>query len=115
MIDDNLAAPCGLYCGPCEYVEKECRGCGNVDGKPFWTAQMKIECCPLYDCCINNKQLEHCGLCDELPCKTFLEFYDPALNPQEAKKSILERIRQLLIRKEIGTNQWVKEKKNQNK
>lgn len=112
MIDENLAAPCGLFCEACEHLNKCCDGCGNVDGKPFWTPQMKIEVCPLYDCCINNKSLEHCGHCEELPCDTFIEFYDPSLSPSEARKSVLERIRQLLIRKEQGTENWIKTKKS---
>jgi hypothetical protein len=27
-----------------------------VDGKPFWTTLMKIEVCPLHNCCRNQKQ-----------------------------------------------------------
>lgn len=38
MTDKNLASVCGLYCGTCEYFEKQCQGCGNVKGKVFWTA-----------------------------------------------------------------------------
>lgn len=91
MTNRNLAPVCGLYCVNCEYLEKQCRGCGNVKGRPFWTSQMKVEICSLYDCCINKKQLEYCGLCDELPCKTFTSFYDPSFSPEEAGKSILAR------------------------
>lgn len=111
MIDNALAPVCGLYCGTCEYLEKQCQGCGKVEGKPFWTTQMKVEVCPLYDCCINKKQLEHCGLCDEPPCKTFTDIYDPSLSPEEAKKSVLARQNELAKRKEIGTEKWLGEKR----
>ncbi|MBU0567217.1 DUF3795 domain-containing protein [bacterium] len=110
MADKNLAPVCGLCCGTCEYLEKkQCKGCGNVKGRPFWTAQMKIEVCPFYDCCINKKQLEHCGLCDELPCETF-KLYDPSLSPEEGKKQIADRQNEVLRRKELGTEKWLQEK-----
>ncbi|MEW6095809.1 MAG: DUF3795 domain-containing protein [bacterium] len=111
MPDKNLAPICGLYYGTCEYFEKQqCQGCGNVNGKPFWTTQMKVEVCPLYDCCVNKKQLEHCGLCDELPCQTFTGFYDPSLSEEEAKKAVSARQQELLKRKEIGTEKWLEGK-----
>jgi len=110
MPELNLAPVCGLYCGTCEYFGKQCQGCGNVKGKPFWRAQMKVEVCPLYDCCINKKRLEHCGLCDELPCKTFTGFYEPSLSEEEGKKAVLGRQKELLRRKEIGTEKWLEEK-----
>lgn len=113
MFDENLAASCGLYCGACEYLKnkcQQCEGCGYVKGKPFWTTQMKIEICPLYDCCINKKKVEHCGLCEKLPCDLFNEFYDPALSPEEAEQSIQKRLNDLFKRKEIGTQEWLREK-----
>ena len=109
MADTNYAAACGLYCGKCEYLGDKCEGCGHEEGKPFWTEIMKIAMCPLYECCIIKKQLEHCGLCDELPCKIFLSFQDPALSPEEAEQSLLKRQSDLLRRKEIGTERWLEE------
>jgi hypothetical protein len=110
MGDENLASVCGLYCGSCEYYKKTCEGCGNVKGKPFWTILMKVETCPLYDCCINKKQLEHCGLCDDLPCETFTNFHDPSLSQEEAKQAVLNRQNELIKRKEISTEIRLKEK-----
>lgn len=110
MTDKNLAPVCGLYCGACEYLEKQCQGCGHQQGRPFWTAQMTIEVCPLYDCCINEKQLEHCGLCDEFPCETFNELRDPSLSEEEAKEALLARQNGLVRRNEIGTEKWLEEK-----
>ncbi len=110
MPDKKLASVCGIYCGTCEYFEKQCQGCGSVEGKPFWTTQMHVVICPLYDCCINRKQVEHCGLCDEFPCKIFTGFYDPSLSEEEAKKQVQTRQEILLRRKEIGTEKWLEEK-----
>ena len=110
MIDINYAPVCGIYCGDCHFLGKECIGCGNVDGKPFWTTLMKIEVCPLHDCCRNQKQLEHCGLCKDLPCKTFLELRDPIMSDDEFIQSLDVRQKELKRRAEIGTDSWLKEK-----
>ena len=109
MTDQNLAPVCGLYCGDCEYLGSQCRGCGHVEGKPFWTASFGVDVCPLYDCCINKKGLEHCGLCDELPCETFLTMQDPSLSPEEAKQALENRQVALHHRKQIGTDKWLEE------
>ena len=108
MVHIKLASACGLYCGTCEYIGKNCQGCGNVQGKPFWTEKMDVNICPLYDCCANNKKLDHCGLCNDLPCDLFNSFYDPSLSPEEAEKSVNSRQSELLKRKEIGTENWIK-------
>lgn len=110
MPHKNLAPVCGIYCGTCEYLAKQCQGCGYQQGKPFWTVQMNVEVCPLYDCCVNKRQLEHCGLCDEFPCSTFTELRDPSLSEEEAKKSLIARQDDLLRRKGIGTLRWLEEK-----
>jgi hypothetical protein len=110
MVDKHYAPGCGIYCGTCEHLGKICRGCGYVEGKPFWTAELKMELCPLYDCCMHKKRLEHCGECTELPCELFRNFHDPALTPQEAQKAVIERQESLLKRKEIGTERWLEEK-----
>jgi hypothetical protein len=110
MPDVTLAAACGLYCGDCEHLESRCRGCGQVQGKPFWTAQYKVEVCPLYGCCVNQKHLEHCGLCTEFPCDTFGSLRDPSLSDEEAEQALKKRQNNLLQRKKIGTAAWLKQR-----
>ncbi|MFX0070500.1 MAG: DUF3795 domain-containing protein [Candidatus Hermodarchaeota archaeon] len=112
MIEKKIASACGLYCGTCEYFGEDCQGCGNIQGKPFWTEKMEDNNCPLYDCCVNKNKLEHCGLCNDLPCDLFKSFNDPSLTPEEAKKSVASRQNELLRRKEIGTEEWINLKKN---
>jgi hypothetical protein len=109
MSDNKLAAACGLYCGTCEYLQKQCKGCGHVQGRPFWTTQMEIASCPLYDCCMNGKHLEHCGLCDEFPCTLFLEMRDPSLSDAEVEQALKDRQEALVRRKKIGTENWLGE------
>jgi len=106
-----LAAACGLYCGDCEYLEGTCQGCSQVKGRPFWTEQFDMEVCPLYGCCVNQKALEHCGLCDDFPCDLFTSLRDPALSDEEAEQSLQKRQKDLRLRKEIGTEAWLKERK----
>jgi hypothetical protein len=70
---------------------------------------MKGKICPIYDCCINQKQLEHCGICDEFPCETFTTLRDPSLNSEEAEKALINRQKGLIRRREIGTGKWLGE------
>jgi hypothetical protein len=109
MINKSLAPVCGLYCGDCEYLGNPCKGCGNEEGKPFWTSQAGMDVCPIHDCCANKKSLEHCGLCDELPCEAFLSLRDPALSDEEFNASLQKRQAALSRRKEIGTDKWLEE------
>jgi hypothetical protein len=109
MSDKAYAPVCGLYCGECPLLGKQCTGCGNVEGRPFWTSYMKDGICPLHDCCQNTKKLEHCGLCEELPCKVFNELRDPDLSDQAFAESLSARVKNLKARKKAGTGAWLKE------
>jgi len=111
MIDKALAPVCGIYCGACEYLGDQCQGCGHQQGKPFWTTMVGVEVCPIYNCCINTKHLEYCGICPEFPCQIFTSLRDPSLSDEEAEKSLLDRQNELLRRKGIGTDKWLKEKR----
>ena len=112
MTDIHYAPVCGIYCGSCGYLNNNCRGCGYEEGKPFWADMMPSKICPLYDCCRNQKNIEHCGLCDDMPCKIFLELRDPDMSDEEFQKSLDERLSELKTRAEIGTDQWLKEKRS---
>lgn len=109
MNKKNYAPVCGIYCGNCGYLGKQCEGCGYVDGKPFWTTQIPSGICPIHDCCRNQKQMEHCGLCEDFPCKIFLELRDPDMSDDAFKKSLKTRQEALKRRTEIGTEKWLQE------
>ena len=87
MSNANYAPPCGLNCEVCEYLPEQCKGCGCVEGKPFWSVQVPSGICPLYDCCRNQRELEHCGQCEEFPCEMFFEFRDPNLSDEESQNT----------------------------
>jgi hypothetical protein len=105
-----LAAACGLYCGDCEYLGGQCSGCGNVEGRPFWTSQLGLVTCPVYNCSVLRQKIEHCGLCPEFPCELFTSLRDPNISDIEAEKSVLIRQENLKTRKEIGTAAWLRKK-----
>jgi hypothetical protein len=108
--DVSLAAACGLYCGDCEYLGEGCRGCNSALGRPFWTEQFGVAVCPLYDCSVNQKGLEHCGLCADFPCQTFDSMRDPSMSDEEAERSLDKKKKDLLTRKEIGTLAWLEQR-----
>ncbi len=106
--DTTLAAVCGTYCPDCRFYAVKCAGCGAVKGKPFWVKEYNREVCRMYGCCVNEHKLEHCGMCGELPCKIFTESSDPSETPEQARISRANRINALKLRKEIGTQEWLK-------
>lgn len=88
---------CGIICSECQFFNAQCDSCRNVAGKTFWAADhIKEGICPIYDCSVNKKGLNSCGECDELPCKIFFELKDPSLSDAEHKKSINQRVENLL-------------------
>ena len=92
----RLAAICGLYCGTCEAFEaQDCRGCAYQLGVAAG------EECRVFQCCVVERGLEHCGLCADFPCQLFLASADPM--------EVNRRYRALLRRAEIGTETWIEE------
>ncbi len=110
MVNVDHAAVCGLCCSICEYRESNpCGGCLAVEGRPTWVDQVDLEVCPLYECCVTERGLEHCGMCDDLPCEQFLSSHDPSLGPEEAREDIRRRAETLRRRRDIGTRRWLEE------
>ena len=110
MMDTNYAPVCGIYCGECSFLGQQCKGCGYIDGKPFWTSHMPTSICPLHDCCRNQKELEHCGLCADFPCEVFFELRDPNMSDEEFEKSLEDRKTAIKRRTVIGTSKWLSER-----
>jgi hypothetical protein len=54
MAPKNIKTVCGIDCTTCEHHTKECPGCPSIKGKPFWTAFVQVETCPVYDCCVTD-------------------------------------------------------------
>jgi len=101
-MERRQAAVCGKYCGGCDmYVEGTCCGCGY---------QLGLTCrgeCALFQCCVCQRGLEHCGLCQDFPCEVFLSHAAPL--------DVARRYRALLHRAEIGTAAWLAEQSEKRK
>jgi len=115
MVDEKLAAPCGLYCRECRHHGKKCRGCGHEVGRPFWADHVYADICNIYNCCCFQRKHEHCGLCSELPCEVLIKFHDPDLTDFGKEISIKVRQQDLLIRKKLGTEKWIKLREKKHK
>jgi hypothetical protein len=110
MSDLKCAPVCGIDCGACKFLGEQCKGCGHEEGKPFWAAQIPGGICPLYECCHNQKRLEHCGTCIDFPCKMFTDLRDPNMTDEEFQESLSDRLTSLKRRAEVGTQKWLVEK-----
>ena len=64
----NLSS-CGIDCDACSFKsENKCEGCRIVapKGQCVWGGR-----CGLYDCAY-EKNLPHCGKCDDFPCEKLI-------------------------------------------
>ena len=69
-MDKSQIAYCGTYCGQCKWKEKTgCTGCHDAQGNMFWGE------CAVAKCAI-EKQIDHCGNCQELPCARLQAIFD---------------------------------------
>lgn len=68
-------------CGECEYHLEDCLGCEAIKGIVFWLQVTGDAMCPIYQC-VEEKRLERCGLCTELPCGKY-DLGDPAKSAGE--------------------------------
>jgi hypothetical protein len=111
MVDNNLAAPCGLYCGACrQYLLKKkdmlelrgfkqgCDGCRIRFKKCTF---FRKNCSKLW-----KKEVEFCHECEEFPCDNF----DRLENIYLERYSV-DMIGNLKRIKEIGFESWLHEQR----
>lgn len=79
---DRNVSPCGVVCPECKFYPGDCAGCAAIEGKVFWLQYMGGDVCDIYQCCIHDKGLAHCGLCAELPCNRY-DQKDPTMSDEE--------------------------------
>lgn len=117
MVNRELTAPCGLYCGACGvyYATKHndaplreklagaygmpveelaCRGCLSDTVFPY------CRVCAIKSCA-SERGVEGCHQCDEFPCDRVESFPVP-----EGKANILRAVPRW---RELGTDRWVAE------
>ena len=98
---------CGLYCGACpSYLKGTCLGCRSDDKsqprKSKWG-------CKIRKCCIGEKNVEYCGLCNDFPCTIInKKLIHSHLNDQKFnyRHEIPNNIKAI---NEIGIEEWCKE------
>ena len=111
MVDNNLAAPCGIYCGACRsyLIRKKnlleekglkygCQGC-RIRNKNC--SFIKKDCPP-----IRKKELEYCYECEKFPCANLKK-----IDSTYVSRYNVSPINNLKKLKEIGFGSWLKEKR----
>jgi len=121
----SLIAYCGLYCGACSFkLTYEEKNREHVFAMISVLPEKYSECedepieeflcygcrderstdkdgCSIY-CCVKNKGLAHCGLCDEFPCSE-IESMDNDTQPHHT--GIIENLKML---RERGEEYWLR-------
>jgi hypothetical protein len=70
--NENLIAPCGLYCGEClAFQDRRCGGCVSRKG----LCLKYSEICNIYDCCVTGKGHRFCAECEKFPCGRIDKFF----------------------------------------
>ncbi len=87
-----LLSPCGINCGEFEACG-DCKGCHEIQGKPFYIKDFGMEVCPMYDCPVNKKGYQTCGECPELPCQIYYDWRDPSMSEEAHLASIKARVK----------------------
>ena len=99
MVKKKIETVCGYSCSDCDHHKKECPGCEKSNGKPFWTAFVDAVCCPVYDCCTNDRKLPHCGKCPDLICERYTRFKNPEITDEQAAAALTAAKNELRNRK----------------
>ena len=95
---DKIISCCGVICSECSYYPTDCKGCPTIKGQAFWLEYTGENICKIYDCCVNDKRLEHCGQCEILPCGRF-NGSNPTKTPEENKNDFINQLAQLRLMK----------------
>jgi len=99
MAKKKIETVCGYSCSSCDHHGNECPGCEKTKGTPFWTAFVGVGCCPVYDCCTNDRKLPHCGKCPDLVCERFTRFREPGTSDEQVREGLAVMERELRNRK----------------
>lgn len=89
----ELISVCGTDCSKCYCFGKMCNGCNSCEGKVFHAPEGKA--CPIYDCVKNDRCMQNCGECGELPCKIWFDTRDPKLSDEEFHENVEMRVQTL--------------------
>ena len=109
MVDNNLAAPCGIYCGACrQYLlwkkdlleergyKQGCKGC-RIRNKNC--AFIRRDCPTL-----RKKEIDFCYECDQFPCQKLQK-----IDIHYQEKYSVNMVKTLKRIEEIGVEKWLQE------
>jgi len=109
MVDNNLAAPCGIYCGACrQYLlwkkdlleergyKQGCKGC-RIRNKNC--AFIRRDCPTL-----RKKEIDFCYECDQFPCQKLQK-----IDTHYQEKYSVNMVKNLKRIEEIGVEKWLQE------
>ncbi len=109
MVDNNLAAPCGIYCGACrQYLlwkkdlleergyKQGCKGC-RIRNKNC--AFIRRDCPAL-----RKKEIDFCYECDQFPCQKLQK-----IDTHYQEKYSVNMVKNLKRIEEIGVEKWLQE------
>jgi len=111
MVDNNLVAPCGIYCGACrqyllwkkDLLEERgykmgCKGC-RIRNKNC--AFIRRDCPAL-----KKKELDYCYECEQFPCQKLQK-----IDSQYQERYSVNLVENLKRIEETGVEQWLQEQK----
>lgn len=103
--NQDLVAPCGLYCGECQaFQDGRCGGCISREG--LCLKYSKI--CKIYDCCVNEKKFRFCYKCNDFPCAKFKFFedeeYDLLYEKYDWVSEVVENLKKI---KKVGIDKFL--------
>ncbi len=90
---NNTISCCGTDCSKCGCFGNMCKGCNVSLGKVFHAPEGQA--CPIYECSINQKNLNGCGACENVPCDIWKNTKDPSFSEEEFERNIQERVARL--------------------
>lgn len=97
LLNENLIAPCGLYCGEClGFQDGRCDGC--ISRKGLCLKYSKI--CNIYECCVAKEKHRFCNECKGFPCGKIKKFF----NTQEWHTQVVTNLKQI---SKIGIKQFL--------
>lgn len=91
--EKELVSVCGTDCSVCDCFGKICKGCSSCEGKVFHAPEGKS--CLIYDCVRNNRHMQNCGKCGEVPCKIWFDTRDPKFSDEEFNENVAMRVQAL--------------------
>ena len=93
---EEIISFCGVVCSKCQYFPGECSGCSAIKGQVFWLEYTGGTVCDIYECCVNTKNLVHCGQCENLPCDRY-NGSDPTKTAKENENDFIKQLAQLRL------------------